>query len=120
MLRVRDFWSCPAVCHRNHVAKPQTDMTDEKDTKISALFDSPVEADDAGSDKRLDSMLKRVRTSVGQRDSLLFAIVKIWAAIAEMLAPVFAQLGERQAATAARARLSKPATDDDDPSVDKH
>ena len=44
-----------------------------------------------------DKVLRRARAGVGQRDTLLFAIVRIWTVIAELLAPVFAQLAERQA-----------------------
>ena len=86
-------------------------MTDEKDDKISALFAAAQEPDDDASSDRLARAMKRVRASVGQRDSLLFAFVKIWTAIAEMLAPIFAQLGERRAANAARSRrLPTPTT----------
>lgn len=48
-----------------------------------------------------DRVLRRARRGVAQRDTVLFAIVRIWQVIAELLAPVFAQLAERQARFAA-------------------
>ncbi|MGB5163831.1 MAG: hypothetical protein WBN09_00965 [Woeseiaceae bacterium] len=44
--------------------------------------------------------VSRARRQVGQRDTLTFALVRIWAALARMLAPFFALLGERQAQAA--------------------
>ena len=41
--------------------------------------------------------VSRARQQVGQRDTLSFALVKIWAAFARMLAPLFARFGEHQA-----------------------
>jgi len=48
-----------------------------------------------------DKVMRRTRAGVGQRDTLLFAIVRIWKVIAELLAPLFAQLAVRQATLAA-------------------
>ncbi|MCH9696288.1 MAG: hypothetical protein K0U72_17365 [Gammaproteobacteria bacterium] len=39
----------------------------------------------------------RARRQVGQRDSLAFALVRIWAVLARLLAPLFAAFSERQA-----------------------
>lgn len=48
--------------------------------------------------KKLTSMvLRRARSQTGQRDVLLFVLVKIWAALAKVVAPFFAFLGEKQA-----------------------
>ena len=41
--------------------------------------------------------VSRARRQVGQRDTLAFALVRIWAVLARLLAPLFAFLGERQA-----------------------
>ena len=51
-------------------------------------------------------VMRRARASVGQRDTLLFAIVRIWTVIAELLAPIFAQIAARQAEFSAR-KLAK-------------
>ncbi len=97
-------------------------MSDNDDTRIKALFDAAPEPEPGPERDPLDRVMKRVRAGVGQRDTLLFAIVRIWTTIAEMLAPVFAQLGERRAETAARARLGQIRRSDDDqpPTTDKH
>ena len=39
----------------------------------------------------------RVRQRVGERDTLAFALVRIWAALARLLSPFFARFGEAQA-----------------------
>lgn len=44
-----------------------------------------------------DKVIRRARAGVGQRDTLLFAIVRIWTVVAELLAPIFAQLAARHA-----------------------
>ncbi|MEO0366835.1 MAG: hypothetical protein AAF265_15250 [Pseudomonadota bacterium] len=74
-------------------------MDTEKRKDIEELLSLDGSAPDDGSEApvRLDRVMRRVRASVGQRDSLLFAIVKFWTVIAEMVAPVFAQIAARQA-----------------------
>ena len=91
-------------------------MTDQQDDKIRALLNAPAEPDDTRSDDRIARAMKRMRVSVGQRDSLLFAVVKIWTAIAELLAPIFAQLGERRAAHNLRSRRLPPGRETRPPS----
>jgi hypothetical protein len=49
------------------------------------------------SPKRAMVAVGRARRQVGQRDSLAFAMVRIWAVLARMLAPLFAAFAERQA-----------------------
>ncbi len=71
-------------------------MDTEKNKKIETLLNTP-EASEADEDARLQRVMRRVRANVGQRDSLLFAVVKFWATIAEMVAPLFAQFAERRA-----------------------
>jgi hypothetical protein len=53
--------------------------------------------DEPGDSSRAALAVSRARRQVGQRDTLTFALVRIWAALARMLAPFFALLGERQA-----------------------
>ena len=54
--------------------------------------------DDARSSRPLKAV-SRARRQVGQRDTLAFALVRIWAALARLLAPLFAFFGEKQART---------------------
>ncbi len=80
-------------------------MSENPETEIRRLM--AVQPDEKNESTRLNQVLRRTRAGVGQRDSILFAVVKIWTTIAEMLAPIFAQFAERKAATErARARLS--------------
>lgn len=52
---------------------------------------------DETSSSRVSTALGRARRQVGQRDTLTFALVRIWAVLARLLAPVFATVSERQA-----------------------
>lgn len=76
-------------------------MNTDKNKQIEALMQSPDQPDtdlpDTHENVRLERVMRRVRANVGQRDSLLFAVVKFWSAIAEMVAPIFAQFSERRA-----------------------
>ena len=46
---------------------------------------------------RTRKTINRARRQVGQRDTLTFAFIKIWATLAKLLAPFFAAVGEKQA-----------------------
>ncbi len=46
---------------------------------------------------RTRKTMNRARRQVGQRDTLTFALVKVWATLAKLLAPFFAVVGEKQA-----------------------
>lgn len=56
-----------------------------------------VENGDKEAADRLAKNLSQVRAGVGARDTLVFAIVRIWTVIAQLLAPVFAMLAVRKA-----------------------
>ncbi len=85
-------------------------MSTEKDKDISTLLRVEPEQEAAESD-RMSKVLRRVRASVGQRDSLLFSIVKFWAVVAEMVAPIFAQIAERRA-SASSERVQQDTSND--------
>ncbi len=55
--------------------------------------------DDEARSSRPLKAVSRARRQVGQRDTLAFALVRIWAALARLLAPLFAFFGEKQART---------------------
>jgi hypothetical protein len=63
--------------------------------EIRRLMKSGLDAGDEPS--RSLTAVSRARRQVGQRDTLAFALVRIWAVLAKLLAPLFAFLGERQA-----------------------
>ena len=77
---------------------------------IRALLQAPPAPSNGQPD--LSRTLRRVRANVAQRDTLIFALVRIWSALAALLAPVFAALATSQArATLERGvppRPSKP------------
>lgn len=45
------------------------------------------------------SAVSRARRQVGQQDTLAFALFRVWAVLARLLAPLFAFFGEKQAQT---------------------
>lgn len=69
--------------------------TDNDD--IRALLQAAPSPSDEQPD--LSSTLRRVRANVAQRDTLVFALVRIWSALAALLAPIFAALATQQART---------------------
>jgi len=70
-------------------------MRNEKD--VRELMRTGMKAE--GSRTRALRAVSRARRQVGQRDTLAFALVRIWAALARLLAPLFAFFGEKQART---------------------
>ena len=50
-----------------------------------------------GRKKLTKAVMRRARSRAGQRDVMVFALVKIWAAFAKVVAPFFAFLGAKQA-----------------------
>jgi len=76
-----------------------------EDPEIRQLLQA--EAGSSNDPKLARIALVKARRQVGQRDTLAFLFVKIWAALAKVLAPVFALIGERQA-EATLPRLPKP------------
>lgn len=67
---------------------------DENDDIRQLLSGADINEHDPNRAKRV---MNRARRQVGQRDTLTFALVKIWATLAKLLAPFFAIVGEKQA-----------------------
>ena len=67
----------------------------QNEQEIRRLMKSGMDAEPASPRTRL--AVSRARRQVGQRDTLAFALVRIWAALARLLAPFFARFGEHQA-----------------------
>ena len=66
-----------------------------KEQEIRQLIQSGMEGDEHSSRPLL--AVSRARRQVGQRDTLAFALVRVWSVLARLLAPVFAFFGEKQA-----------------------
>lgn len=68
-------------------------MSDEQE--IRRLMKAGM--DDPQTPARVSTVLSKARRQVGQRDTISFAMVRIWAVLARLLAPLFAAFSERQA-----------------------
>ncbi|MGH1487680.1 MAG: hypothetical protein ACRBCI_15825 [Cellvibrionaceae bacterium] len=70
----------------------------ESDKKIKAFFDADKAASpDEDITQQRNRAIARSRANIAQRDTILFAFVKLWTTIAEILAPIFAALAVKQA-----------------------
>lgn len=61
-------------------------MADDED--LEALFKS----NEAPKNDNIESVLKKTRQQTGQHDTMSFALVKIWVTMAELFAPMFANI----------------------------
>jgi hypothetical protein len=68
-----------------------------KEEEIRRLMQAGMDADERPS--RALSAVSRARRQVGQRDTLAFALVRVWSVLARLLAPLFSFFGEKQAQT---------------------
>jgi hypothetical protein len=69
----------------------------EPDKQIKAFFNNDEIPSDEAIAKQRRRAVARSRANVAQRDTILFAFVKLWTTIAEMLAPIFAAFAVKQA-----------------------
>lgn len=69
---------------------------DPPDHEIKALLGStpPLSEQDVGKQRR--ATINRARSSIGQRDTVMFAFVKMWTVLADLLAPIFAALSVKK------------------------
>ena len=70
-------------------------MAEESEQQLRDLL--KVEQQEQQSTDRVARTMSQVRAGVGARDTLIFAIVRIWTVILRLLAPVFATLAVRRA-----------------------
>lgn len=70
-------------------------MVDDTEQRLRELL--KVEQREAEASNRVSRTMAQVRAGVGARDTLIFAIVRIWTVIAKLLAPLFATLAVRKA-----------------------
>ncbi len=69
--------------------------TTSEDEEIRALLASDTDISQQ-QHSSIDKTVKRIRSSIFQRDTILFAFVKFWTTIAKMLAPIFAHFAAKQ------------------------
>ncbi len=70
-----------------------TNHVDINDQQIQALFNNDTITPPNDQQKRLR---KRVSFNMAQRDTTLFAFVRLWTALAELLAPIFATIAAKR------------------------
>ena len=78
----------------------------QKELEIRRLMQAGMEAEERSS--RPLMAVSRARRQVGQRDTLAFALVRVWSVLARLLAPVFAFFGEKQAQAVYQHAAGKP------------
>jgi uncharacterized protein YacL (UPF0231 family) len=66
----------------------QETLTMSEDDELERWFKDETKPND----KNIQSVLKTAKKNVGQKDTLMFAFVKIWVTMAELFAPLFANL----------------------------
>jgi hypothetical protein len=79
----------------------------DSDEQLKALLAADLPHRPVGEQTR--KALRRSRANVAQRDTLLFAFIKLWTTLAEMLAPLFAAFASKHVVRAKPAR-TKPIT----------
>ncbi len=67
-----------------------------------------VPPDSGADDLRVIRAVRRARAAVGQRDTVLFALVRIWASLAQILAPLFARLARMQQVRGQQGPVTRP------------
>lgn len=80
--------------------------------EIANWFKDEIETDD----QRLKQVLKKTRSATAQKDTMDLVFVKIWAAMAELLAPFFASLAKQQASLKTNSKTPAPNTTNKTPS----
>lgn len=70
--------------------------SDTIDHDIKALFDAeePPSSDEMAKQRKKNRA--RVQANVAQRDTIMFAFVKVWTVLADMLAPLFAAFATKK------------------------
>jgi len=70
--------------------------SDPPDPQIKALLGAAPPVSDKSIDKQRKIAIHRARSSVGQRDTIMFAFIKIWTVLADLLAPIFATFAAKK------------------------
>ena len=97
-LTLPSIWNIIASTHRGPRGEKSSNMADtRKEEEIRRLMQAGMDTDERPS--RALSAVSRARRQVGQRDTLAFALVRVWSVLARLLAPVFTFFGEKQAQT---------------------
>lgn len=82
--------------------------SDPSDHKIKALFGSAPALPEETIEKQRSKTIHRARSSVGQRDTILFAFIKMWTALADVLAPLFANFSAKKSVSTKPTKINKP------------
>jgi hypothetical protein len=77
------------------------------DEDIKALLNTDAEPQNTHYEKHRSAAIARAKSNVAQRDTILFAFIKVWTTIAEMLAPIFAAFSSKSAHQQAYTQANK-------------
>lgn len=69
---------------------------DPSDQEIKALLGSTPTLSEKDVGKQRQDTISRARSSIGQRDTIMFAFIKMWTVLADLLAPIFATLAVKK------------------------
>jgi hypothetical protein len=76
----------------------ESDLDNEfSDEKIKALLNTDSHPTASHYKKQRAAAIARAKSNIAQRDTILFAFIKVWSTIAEMLAPIFAAFAAKSA-----------------------
>lgn len=71
--------------------------SDKFDPQVKAWLESAKPPTDQIMEKQRIATVQRARASIGQRDTVMFAFIKLWTVLADMLAPIFANFAAKRA-----------------------
>lgn len=70
-------------------------MSEPDDDAIKSLLNTEINADDKAITSHRKAAIARAKFNTIQKDTFAFSFVKIWVALAEALAPIFAFLAKK-------------------------
>lgn len=76
--------------------KSESELSDQQ---IKSLFGNEESVKAEELDRHRSKTLIRARANLGQRDTIMFAFIKMWTVLAEVLAPVFASFSAKKPLT---------------------
>ena len=71
--------------------------SDAFDPQVKTWLESGKPPTDQMMEKQRIATVQRARSSIGQRDTVMFAFIKLWTVLADILAPIFASFAAKRA-----------------------
>lgn len=93
--------------------KETIDDQNVADEEMKALFADKSDVTKQSVEPNLDQqrlrVLKRIRMNAAQSDTVLFAFIKLWTTLAELLAPIFANFAAKKMQQHKPTKINRPA-----------